>query len=222
MTLAGWPAVLVSEKVALSDPALAVTVYEPMVEFAVAVTLATPDEFVTALLLESDALAPDGGAEKVTVTPLSRLPFESFTVACRAVANWVLTGADCGVPPVAVRAAGAPAVLERANVALSEPTLAVTEYDPTVLFAVAVTLAWPSALVTAEEPESAALGPELGAAKFTVTPLMGFPFVSFTITSKGSENGLPAVVDCGVPLVAATLPATGSELVRENEAVKAP
>ena len=44
------------------------------------------------------ALAPPAGAVNVTVTPLSKLPPLSFTVACSAVANAVLTVALCGVP----------------------------------------------------------------------------------------------------------------------------
>jgi len=48
------------------------------------------------------ALAPEEGAVKVTVTPLSGLLLASFTVACSAVARTVLMAALCGVPAVAV------------------------------------------------------------------------------------------------------------------------
>jgi hypothetical protein len=93
---------------------------------AVAVTLATPDAFVTAVPLERAALAPTGGAAKVTVTPLSGLPRESFTVACNAIENAVLNDADWGVPPVAVMEAGGPTVLVKENEADSAPITAVT------------------------------------------------------------------------------------------------
>lgn len=52
-------------------------------------------------------LAPFAGAVKVTVTPLTGLFPESFTVACSCVANAVFTVAFCGVPAVAVMLAGA-------------------------------------------------------------------------------------------------------------------
>ena len=55
------------------------------------------------------ALAPDVGAVNVTVTPLTGLLLASFTVACNAVVNAVLTVALCGVPAVAVTLAGLPA-----------------------------------------------------------------------------------------------------------------
>ena len=45
----------------------------------------------------------------VTVTPLNGFAPASLTVACRAVANAAFTGVLCGVPAVAVIAAGAPA-----------------------------------------------------------------------------------------------------------------
>jgi hypothetical protein len=53
-------------------------------------------------------LAPLAGAVNVTVTPLKGLLPASFTVACSAVVNAVLTVALCGVPAVAVTLAGAP------------------------------------------------------------------------------------------------------------------
>ena len=66
-------------------------------------------------------LAPLAGAVKVTVAPLTGLLFESFTVACRAVANAVPVFALCGVPPVALMEIVTGAVLVRLNVALAVP-----------------------------------------------------------------------------------------------------
>jgi hypothetical protein len=74
------------------------------------------------------ALAPLAGTVKVTVTPLTGFPPESFTVAWSAVKKAVLTVVLCGAPAVAVMLAGAPAVLVRlkpAVVAMPD-TLAVT------------------------------------------------------------------------------------------------
>jgi len=93
---------------------------------AVAVTLATPDALVMAVVPDSVALAPLEGAAKVTVTPLSGIPPESFTVAASAAPKAAPITADCGVPPVAVTLAAAVDVLVRLNVAESPPAEAVT------------------------------------------------------------------------------------------------
>lgn len=85
-----------------------------MVPFAVkTAAVAIPDAFVVAVFtpLAKAPLAPLAGAVKVTVTPLTGLLNESFTVACSWVANAVLTAALCGVPAVAVMLAAAPARL---------------------------------------------------------------------------------------------------------------
>jgi hypothetical protein len=73
---------------------------------AVAVTVATPEPSVTALDALSVAEAPEPGAENSTVTPDTGLLDASVTVALSAVANAVLTAADCDEPPVAAMLAG--------------------------------------------------------------------------------------------------------------------
>ena len=79
-----------------------------------------PAEFVVAVAVADPlkaALAPEEGAVKVTIAPLTGLLLASLTVACNAVANAVFTVALCGVPAVAITLAGGPAaiaVLERA------------------------------------------------------------------------------------------------------------
>jgi hypothetical protein len=95
---------------------------------AVAVTLAMPEALVTAVRLDRVALAPapGGGGTKVTVTPDTGLPSESFTVACRAAGNAVPTVVDWGVPPVAVMKAAVVDVLVSEKDVESVPTLAVT------------------------------------------------------------------------------------------------
>jgi hypothetical protein len=109
-----------------------------------------------------------------------------------------------------------------ANVAVSEPTFAVTSYDPSELLAVAVMLATPEALVGALAAESAALAPEAGAAKHAVIELMGLPLVSSTVACNAAGKAVPATVYCGVPPVAVMLPGMGSALVSEKAAVSAP
>ena len=62
-------------------------------------------------------LAPDEGAVKVTTTPDTGLPPESFTVATNGEANAVLRPADCPPPLVAVIADAGPAMLVSENAA---------------------------------------------------------------------------------------------------------
>jgi len=93
---------------------------------AVAVTLVWPEALVVAGVV-SVALAPDPGAANVTVAPGTRLPPESFTVTCSAVAKAVLMEADCVAPPVVVIDAAGPGVFVREKLALNPPAmLAVT------------------------------------------------------------------------------------------------
>ena len=93
--------------------------------------VATPLELVTAVVTPPAKLplAPEAGARNVTVTPLTGLFPESFTVTCSAELNAVLMGALCGVPAVAVTEAAAPAVFVKAKLAgvVTPDTLAVTE-----------------------------------------------------------------------------------------------
>src|SRR5712671_1528171 len=82
--------------------------------------VATPLALVTAVFAPpaNVPLAPVcAGAVNVTVTPETGLLLTSFTVACNAVVNAVLTLAFCGVPPVALIAAADPALLVRAKLA---------------------------------------------------------------------------------------------------------
>jgi hypothetical protein len=75
--------------------------------------VATPLPFVTPLDVDDPLnapLAPVPGAVNVTVTPLTGLLFESFTVACSAVPKFVPTVALCGVPAVALILDATPAL----------------------------------------------------------------------------------------------------------------
>ena len=116
LTFAAAPAVFVNAKLAEVAPvALATTLYgPPAAPFAVNVEdVATPLAFVVAVVevvpFANVPLAPLPGAVNVTTTPLTGLLNESFTVACSAAPNAVFTVELCGVPPVAVTLAGAPA-----------------------------------------------------------------------------------------------------------------
>ena len=91
-----------------------------------AVMLARPEALVVAVGEDSVAPAPEAGPVNVTVTPLTGLLPASRTVTCNGVANAVLMAAVCGVPPVAVIAAAAPAVFVSVNVAGVPAALAVT------------------------------------------------------------------------------------------------
>jgi hypothetical protein len=81
--------------------------------------VATPLPLVVAVFTPPAKLplAPVAGAVKVTVTPATRLPPLSFTVATSGAANAVLMAALCGVPLLAVIDDAVPAVLVSAKLA---------------------------------------------------------------------------------------------------------
>jgi hypothetical protein len=111
VTVAANAFVLVSAKFAEPTPeTVALMLYDPAVPFAVAVTPATPALFVTTVLLERLALAPEAGAANVTVTPGTGLPPASMTVACSEKGNGVLVVVDCPLPAVAEIVAAGPFV----------------------------------------------------------------------------------------------------------------
>ena len=108
---AGAPALLVSANPGLVVRAapVAVTVYLPAVSLAVNTgEVANPALLVIAVFPEQAKvpLAPLVGALKVTSTPDTGSPEESFTVAARALAKALATVALCGVPLVAAMVAG--------------------------------------------------------------------------------------------------------------------
>src|SRR5512136_836820 len=122
--LAGGPGLLVSAKLAgVATPAtVAVTLYGPPAMLLAVKTadVATPLAFVTAVFTPpaNVPLAPVcAGAVNVTVTPPSRLPPLSLTVAFNVVANAVPIVAFCGVPAVAVTDAGDPGLFVSAKFA---------------------------------------------------------------------------------------------------------
>ena len=78
-------------------------------------TLATPEALVMLVEADNAALAPDAGAAKVTVTPLTGLLAASRTVTCSGTANAVLIAVLCGVPAVALADAAPPTMFVSAN-----------------------------------------------------------------------------------------------------------
>src|SRR5579871_756435 len=144
--------------------------------------VASPLAFVTTVAVADplkEALAPVVGAANVTVIPLRRLFAASFTTACNGVPTAALIVPLCGVPAVAAILAGAPARFVKLKAALvaTPVVLAVTVKPPAWPLAVSAgAVATPFALVTAvavADPPKVPVGPELGAVKVTVTPLMG-------------------------------------------------
>ena len=82
--------------------------------------VATPLALVTTLAVADPLnfpVAPLAGAVNVTVAPLTGLPPLSVTKACNGVANTVLIGAVCGVPPFAWVPATPPVVLVKLKIA---------------------------------------------------------------------------------------------------------
>ena len=85
-----------------------------------------------------------GGAVNVTLAPEIGLLKASRTNAANGVANAVLTVALCGVPENVVILAGGPAVLARVKLTgckTPPATVAVTTYEPAIVFAFKDTLA---------------------------------------------------------------------------------
>ena len=70
---------------------LALTLYLPLFLLAVNLTLAMPEALVVTVMLVwpllKVPLAPLDGAVKVTLTPLTGLPYLSVTVACKGLAK---------------------------------------------------------------------------------------------------------------------------------------
>jgi hypothetical protein len=168
--------------------AVAVTLYEPGVTFAVnTAAVATPLVLVVAVFTPpaNVPLAPDTGAAKVTTTPPTGLPNASVTVAWRFVAKGVPTAALCGVPAVAAIFTAPPAVFVRLYVAVPVPgAVAVTLYGPAIAFAVkTAAVAIPLAFVVAvfTPPANVPLAPDPGAVNVTTTPLTGLPKPSVTV-----------------------------------------
>lgn len=110
--LAGAPARFVKLKLAdVATPVvLAFTRKVPACPLAVSVgAVAIPLALVTAVAVADPPNVPEApvlGAVKVTVTPLMGALLAFSTVACSAVPYAVLTATLCGVPAVAVIAAG--------------------------------------------------------------------------------------------------------------------
>ena len=185
--------------------------------------VATPDALVVAVFTPpaNVPLAPLPGAVNVTVTPLTRLPPASLTVAWNCVVKAAPTVALCGVPAVAAMLAAAPVkfVMEKFAGEATPETLAVTVYEPAVLFAVKTAeIATPEAFVTAvfTPPANVPLAPLPGAANVTVTPFTGLFPESVTVTWSCAAKAVLMVALCGVPAVAVIFAGGLPKFVREK------
>jgi hypothetical protein len=210
---------------------VAVTVYEPVVAFAVNdVEVAMPFAPVVSVSVLVPlanvpvAPEPEAGAVKVTLMPLVGDP-PVVTVACSAVANAVLTVASCGLPAVALivgRITTAVLVRLKLAVPVAPVAVAVTEYEPAVPLAVNASMALPFesvVMVIVFVPfEKVPLAPDDGAVKVTVTPLVPVLPVR-TVACRLAPNGALTVVVCGVPPVALIVVPLVGLLVRLKFAV---
>src|SRR5437588_582262 len=201
--VAAGPAVPVAVKVTglpVSDPELAVKLFEPAVALSVQLpTVATPLALVVWL---APVIVPFPGATaNVTATCATGFPFASFTItdggeptAVPTVAVWLVRlfaaiVAAAPAVPVAVKLTGLPE---------SDPDIAVSVFCPAVgprvqLPTVAIPLAslvW-AAPVTLPLPEPAA--------KVTDTPDTGLVNASVTITDGGVGTVVPAGAVCPLP-----------------------
>ena len=120
-------------------PAVAFTVYAPAVAFAVTVTLATPDAFVTAVA--PTIPAPVAGPAKLTVTPGNGLLAASRTVTDNGCPNAVPAVALCPDPEFTVTVAGLPKLIVNARVAVLPVNPAAPLYTASTVYPPAAVLA---------------------------------------------------------------------------------
>ena len=177
--------------------------YPPAMLLAVAVTLACPAASLTADRTDSAAEAPEVGAVKLTVTPLTGLPNPSATVARNGLAKAVLITVLCAVPPVVRIAAAPPAVIVNwALVADVTPVACASSvYVPAWLSATAVNVASPVlsvvALVVPLNDRASRVTPP--ACSVTASPgwLTAFPALSSSCTVIGGVIACPATALLG-------------------------
>src|SRR5437588_655412 len=226
--VAAGPAVPVAVKVTglpVSDPELAVKLFEPAVALSVQLpTVATPLALVVWL---APVIVPfPGAAANVTATCATGFPFASFTITEGGELTAVPAGAVWLVGLFAAIVAAAPAVpvaVKVTGLPESDPELAVRVFEPAVAPNVQLpTVAMPLPLVVWLPP---VIVPFPGAtANVTATPVTGFPLASFTITEGGEPTAVPAVADWLVGLFAAIVVAAPalSVIVPDVGAVSVP
>ena len=198
------PARFVSAKVVLSAPAVAVTLYEPAVPFAVkAGAVARPEASVTTVVEPAKLPeGPEAGALKVTLTPATGSLPASTTFATIKVPKAVLMVALCGVPSNEVIAAGTGGVFVRLNDAVRAFVVeAMTLYVPVAAFAVKTgAVAMPLAFVaTVADDAKVPEAPEAGAVNVTAAPTTGALPASRTSACRLVGNGVLTLVLCGEP-----------------------
>jgi len=211
-----------------SEPDVAVTAYDPTLLPSVSVLLACPLPFVVVVVVLNDCpTAPPGIAPiaNVTLVPVTGFPPASVTVTTNGEPSAVLIWALWPFPDVRLIVAAAPTVAVAVNptgLPASEPDVAVTAYDPTLLPSVNVLLAWPftSVVVTVALNDCpAAPTGVVPIAKITFVPLTGFPPASRTVTTNGEASAVlitafwlfPEVrlIVAALPVVAVAVNVTG-------------
>ncbi len=201
MIVAGAPTVFVSEKEAgVATPTIeAVRLYAPATEFAVPVTLAMPEAFVTAVSALNTTEAPVAGGAKVTVTPESGSPSVSVTSAAKAAPNAVLITVLWGLPDDIVTEVAGPVNLAvtlvvPAIVMLQEPVPVHAPDQPAkVQPAAGVSLRMTAEPSRNVELAVAQLVPHTIAAGIEVTvPPCAVFFVRFSVSAVPIESVSPA------------------------------
>ena len=158
-------------------------------------------------------LAPELGAVKVTVTPLTGDPFWS-TTADKGRVKAVPTSAVCSDPFCAFTTNTGAAVFAKPKFTEADcpeaVAVAVTAYSPVMEFAVnLVEVANPLESVVSDSVAfpfaNVPLAPEDGAVKITDTPLAGDPPM-LAFATRGAPNAAPTTAACPDPLLTDTLP----------------
>ena len=202
VNVTGLPVSPVAAAAIVLVPALAPTVH--------VVSVATPLAFVTIVAGVAGVIAPPPAVSvKITLAPLTPLPFASVTFTLGGAATALLTVADCAVSEFAISVVATPAVPFALNVTglpVSPVTVAVTVLTPAVVPSVQlVSVAMPLAFVaTVAGLTGLSTPPPAVIANTTLTPLTGLPPASVTRTLGGALAALPAVALCVVKEFAET------------------
>jgi len=116
--------------------------------------------------------------------------------------------------------AAAPTVPVAVKLVLSAPAVAVSVFAPTAVPSVQEpTVATPLASVVAGLPVTL---PSPEAAKLTLTPATGFPYVSVTVTDGAVPTDVPTVAVCPSPTLATMFAAAPTVPVAVNDVLSAP
>jgi hypothetical protein len=236
-TVADWPLPALMD-IFFAVPTVAVAVKvsgEPVRPVLVAVNVLLPTvvpsvQLVTVAMplllvvtaVAGDTVPPPLATAKVTLAPLTTLPYWSFTNTLGAVATAVPTVADWPLPALIAIVFGAPAVAVAVKVS-GEPVRPVLvavnvllpDTVPSVqLVAVAIPLLFVVSAVVGDT-----VPPPLATAKVTLAPLTTFPYWSVTTTPGAVVTAVPTVADWPLPPLIAIAAAAPATLVPDNATV---